>query len=36
LAERAGYSFNGRFRETLAALVRRGVIINDRPGYRLA
>jgi hypothetical protein len=33
VAEKAGYPFNGRFREALASLVPRGVIANRRPGY---
>jgi hypothetical protein len=35
LANLAGYSFTGRFRETLAELVRQGTIVNHRPGYTL-
>lgn len=35
LAVRANYPFNGRFREVLAGLVRRGIIKNKRPGYSL-
>jgi hypothetical protein len=36
IAHRAGYPFNSRFREALAGLVRRGRLVNDRPGYRVA
>ena len=35
LADIAEYPFNGRFREALAGLVRRGVMKNHRPGYSL-
>jgi hypothetical protein len=35
LSRKAGYTYNSRFRHDLAALTRRGVIVNDRPGYRL-
>ncbi len=33
LAEKTGYQFNGRFKDTLARLVKRGRIANKRPGY---
>lgn len=35
LARQAGYSFNGRFRETLARLVREGHVVNGGRGYSL-
>jgi hypothetical protein len=35
LAVLAGYPFHSRFREALASLRRRGVIVNHDPGYGL-
>jgi hypothetical protein len=35
LAARAGYSMSGRFRATLAKMVRDGLVENCHPGYRL-
>jgi hypothetical protein len=34
LAKRAGYPCNSNFKNTLSSLVKRGLLINDRPGYR--
>lgn len=34
VAKTAGYEYDGHFKGTLASLVKRGVLVNDRPGYR--
>jgi hypothetical protein len=34
LADKAGYPCNSNFKNTLSSLVKRGLLINDRPGYR--
>jgi len=34
LAEKAGYPCNSNFKNTLSSLVKRGLLVNDRPGYR--
>ncbi len=34
LAKKAGYPFNSNFKNTLSSLVKRGLLVNDRPGYR--
>lgn len=34
LAPKAGYPFNSNFKNTLSSLVKRGLLVNDRPGYR--
>lgn len=34
LAQKAGYPFNSNFKNTLSSLVKRGLLANDRPGYR--
>ena len=34
LAPLAGYPCNSNFKNTLASLVKRGILVNDRPGYR--
>jgi hypothetical protein len=34
LAKKAGYPCNSNFRNTLSSLVKRGLLMNDRPGYR--
>jgi len=34
LAEKAGYPCNSNFKNTLSSLVKRGILVNDRPGYR--
>lgn len=34
LAQKAGYPCNSNFKNTLSSLVKRGLLVNDRPGYR--
>ncbi len=34
LAIKAGYPNNINFKNTLSSLVKRGLLVNDRPGYR--
>lgn len=34
LAEKAGYPCNSNFKNTLSSLVKRCILVNDRPGYR--
>lgn len=34
LAQKAGYPCNSNFKNTLSSLVKRGMLVNDRPGYR--
>lgn len=34
VAKKAGYPFNSNFKNTLSSLVKRGLLVNDRPGYR--
>lgn len=34
LAKKAGYPCNSNFKNTLSSLVKRGLLVNDRPGYR--
>jgi hypothetical protein len=34
LANKAGYPCNSNFKNTLSSLVKRGLLVNDRPGYR--
>jgi hypothetical protein len=34
LAQKAGYPCNSNFKNTLSSLVKRGLLANDRPGYR--
>ena len=34
LAKKAGYPCNSNFKNTLSSLVKRGLLMNDRPGYR--
>lgn len=34
LAVKAGYPCNSNFKNTLSSLVKRGILVNDRPGYR--
>ena len=36
LAPLAGFPFNSNFKNTLSSLVKRGLLVNDRPGYRKA
>lgn len=34
LAQKAGYPCNSNFKNSLSSLVKRGLLVNDRPGYR--
>lgn len=34
LAKKAGYPCNSNFKNTLSSLVKRGLLMNDRPGYQ--
>jgi hypothetical protein len=34
LAERAGYSYNSAFKSELSVMVKLGMLIQERPGYR--
>lgn len=34
VAVAAGYEYDGHLKGTLASLVKRGVLVNDHPGYR--
>lgn len=34
VAKKAGYPCNSNFKNTLSSLVKRGLLVNDRPGYR--
>lgn len=34
LAQDTGYPCNSNFKNTLSSLVKRGLLVNDRPGYR--
>jgi uncharacterized membrane protein len=36
VAKRTGYMFNSNFKSTLSSLVKRGLLKNERPGYRKA
>lgn len=34
IAKAAGYEYDGHLKGTLASLVKRGLLVNDHPGYR--
>src|SRR5688572_29389732 len=34
VAEAAGYEYDGHFKNLLSSLVKRGILVNDHPGYR--
>ncbi len=34
LAKVSGYEYDGHFKNLLSSLVKRGILVNDHPGYR--